>query len=108
MNTDKIRQRFLDFRRRLYVDHDLSAVDDYLHPEFRSDSPLIREAGIAAYKQFVQGFYRGVPDLRPVEQFVLVEGGYLMAMTSWTATHTGPFLGREPTGKKLMFSTADR
>src|SRR5437868_1143994 len=99
MNANEIRHRFLDFRRRLYVNHDLSAVDDYLHPEFRSESPFIREVGIAAYKHFVQGFYRGVPDLRPVEQFVLVEGCRLMAMTSWTATHTGSFLGREPTGK---------
>src|SRR5262249_11261194 len=108
MNPDEIRERFLDFRRRLYVDHDLSAVDDHLHAEFRSASPLIREAGIPAYKQFVQGFYRGVPDLRPVEQFVLVEVSHLMAMTSWKATHTGPFLGCEPTGKELMFSTADK
>ena len=108
MSFDETRQRFLDFRRRLYEQHDLSAIDDIVHPHFTSHNPLVPGRGIAAYKAFVQGvFFRGVPDMRPVSQQILVEGERLMAMTNWQATHTGTFLGVPPTGKALHFKTAD-
>jgi predicted ester cyclase len=102
------RERFLAFRKRLYVEHDLAAVDEYLHPSFASENPMVGGTGIAAYKTFIERFYTGVPDLRPVEQHVLVEGDELMAMTTWSATHTGTFLGATPTHKVLRFATADR
>ena len=108
MRNDEIRQRFLDFRRRLYGQHDLGAVDAHLDPQFVSHNPLVRGSGVAAYKGFVEGvFFRGVPDLHPVSQRVLVEGDQLMAMTRWQATHSGPFLGVPATGKALQFATAD-
>ena len=102
------RDRFLAFRRRLYGDHDLSAVDEYLHPQFSSHSAMIPGVGREVYKQFVERLYQGVPDLRPEEQHILVEGDQLMAMTSWRGTHTGTFLGVPATGTNITFATADR
>jgi predicted ester cyclase len=107
-DPNELRDRFIEFRRRLYEDHDLSAVDAYLHPEFSSHSPMIPGAGREAYKHFVQSLYTGVPDLHASQQHVLVEGEELMAMTQWEATHTGLFLGVPATGKRLTFATADR
>lgn len=108
MTNDETRQRFLDLRKRLYEHHDLSAVDAYLHPHFKSHNPLVGGSGIGGYKTFVRSlFFEGVPDLRPVSQEVLVEGARLMAMTQWQATHTGMFLGVAPTGQALQFATAD-
>ncbi|MBR2688875.1 MAG: ester cyclase [Aquamicrobium sp.] len=108
MTPNDARKRLLAFRSRLYVDHDLGAVDDYLHPEFESDSPLIASPGREAYRQFVRMLHEGLPDLCPVEQTILVEHDRMMAMTHWRATHTGPFLGVAGTGKTLTFKTADR
>ncbi|MET4247181.1 ester cyclase [Bradyrhizobium sp. LA6.7] len=107
-STEVVRQRFLDFRRRLYEEHDLTAVDVYIHPEFTSYSPLIKGRGRAAYKVFVQILHRGVPNLRPVTQHVVVEPEFIMAMTEWVGTHGGPFLGAPATGATLQFKTADR
>ena len=124
-STARIRERFLDFRRRLYGAHDLTAVDDHLHPEFSSHSGNVRprleaarQAALAAdaprvdvrpaYKEFVKTFYVGVPDLRPVSQELVAEDAGLMAMTLWEATHTGVFFGVPATGKALRFATADR
>ncbi|HEX7864313.1 MAG TPA: ester cyclase [Variovorax sp.] len=117
----RTRERFLDFRSRLYNRHDLTAVDDHLHPEFASHSanvrPLLEAArsnGASpvdvrpAYKEFVKTFYVGLPDLKPVHQEVMAEDDGLMAMTQWKATHTGVFFGVPATGKALHFSTADR
>lgn len=108
MVPNDARERLLSFRKRLYTDHDLTAVDEHLHPDFESDSPLIAQPGREAYKQFIRMLYDGLPDLLPVEQTILVEQERMMAMTSWRATHTGPFLGIAGTGKILAFKTADR
>ncbi|MFS2163322.1 ester cyclase [Variovorax sp. Varisp62] len=117
----RIRERFLDFRSRLYDQHDLTVVDEHLHPEFSSHSPNVRplleaarSAGAPrpdvrpAYKEFVKAFYVGLPDLKPMRQEIMVEDEGLMAMTQWEATHTGVFFGVPATGKALHFSTADR
>lgn len=108
--TDPIslRDRFLTFRRRLYVEHDLSAIDDHLHPAFSSHSPMIPGTGPEAYKRFARQLLDGVPDLRQVDLHVLVQDDNLMAMTSWEGTHTGTFLGAAATGKTVAFATADR
>jgi predicted ester cyclase len=103
-----LRSKFLDFRRRLYEERDLTAVDTYVHPEFTSHNALIKGRGRDAYKTFVQMLHTGVPDLRPVTQHVVVEAGVLMSMTNWVGTHGGPFLGVPATGVKLHFCTADR
>lgn len=102
------RDRFLAFRHRLYVEHDLTAVDEYLHPQFSSHSPMIQGIGHDAYKRFVSQLHDGVPDLRQVNLHVLAEDENLMAMTSWEGTHTGSFLGAAATGKAVTFATADR
>lgn len=117
----RIRERFLDFRSRLYDQHDLTVVDEHLHPEFSSHSPNVRplleaarSAGAPrpdvrpAYKEFMKAFYVGLPDLKPMRQEIMVEDEGLMAMTQWEATHTGVFFGVPATGKALHFSTADR
>ena len=102
------RDRFLAFRHRLYVEHDLSAVDDHLHPEFSSQNPMIRGTGPEAYRRFARQLHEGVPDLRQIDLHVLVQDDNLMAMTSWEGTHTGSFLGAPATGKVITFATADR
>ncbi|MGO4713491.1 ester cyclase [Bradyrhizobium sp. 2TAF24] len=122
-DTTSIRSRFLDFRERLYIRHDLGAVDEYVHPLFRSHSDNIAPVFAAyrasrpsdpepldmrpAYKLFVTAFHVGLPDLQPVHTDIVVEAQQLMAMTRWSGTHLGPFRGLAATGKTLHFATAD-
>lgn len=102
------RDRFLAFRHRLYVEHDFSAIDDHLHPEFSSHNPMIQGTGPEAYRRFARQLLEGVPNLRQIDLHVLAQDGNLMAMTSWEGTHTGNFLGAPATGKPVTFATADR
>lgn len=104
--NDDIRQRFVAFRERLYGRHDLSAVDEMVHPDFTSGSPLI-EPGIEGYKAFARMLTRALPDLRALRQDILVEGDRLMAMAEWQGTHRGLLLGADATGAVLRFATAD-
>ncbi|WP_343715999.1 ester cyclase [Inquilinus sp.] len=104
--NDDIRRRFLEFRDRLYGRHDLSVVDEIVHPDFTSDSPLITP-GIEGYKAFARMLTQALPDLKALRQEVVVEGDRLMAMAQWQGTHRGPLLGAAPTGAVLRFATAD-
>lgn len=105
-DSDDIRQRFVAFRERLYGRHDLAAVDEMVHPDFTSDSPLITP-GIEGYKAFARMLIQALPDLRALRQDVVVEGDRLMAMAQWQGIHRGPLLGAAPTGAVLRFATAD-
>jgi predicted ester cyclase len=104
--SEDIRQRFLEFRERLYGAHDLDAVDGMVHPDFTSDSPLIAP-GIKGYKAFARMLTQAMPDLQALSHEVVVEGDRLMAMAQWQGTHRGPLLGAAPTGAVLRFATAD-
>ncbi|MGO1074661.1 ester cyclase [Inquilinus sp. CA228] len=106
MSSEDVRQRFLEFRERLYGRHDLAAVDEMVHPDFTSDSPLIAP-GIAGYKAFARMLQTALPDLQALRHDVVVEGDRLMAMAQWQGTHRGLLLGAAPTGAVLRFATAD-
>ena len=101
-----IKNRVVDFRRRLYVDRDFTAVDDYIHPDFRSHNPLVKP-GRDAYRAFATGFHQGIPDLRPDIHQVMADGDRVVTFIRWEGKHTGPFLGVAPTGKRVAFETAD-
>lgn len=106
--TDKetMASRVKNFRERLYGKHDLTAVDDYVHPAFRSHNALLKP-GPEGYKAFAQGFHNGLPDLRPQLQHVLVHGDRVVTFTHWEGTHTGAFRDAAPTGNRITFETAD-
>lgn len=104
--NDALKARMIAFRRRLYLEHDLGAVDDYIHPQFRSHNALV-EPGRAGYRAFAAHFHAGLPDLTPDFRHVLAEGDKVVTFIHWQATHTGPFRGIPATGKSLVFETAD-
>ena len=106
MDPNTLKARMVDFRRRLYVDRDLGAVVDYIHPDFKSHIALVAP-GIAGYKAFAAGFHHGMPDLHPDIRHVLAEDDRVVTFIHWQATHTGTFLGVPATGKKITFETAD-
>src|SRR6266542_4081938 len=103
---EMMKSRLIEFRSRLYGKHDLSAVDDFVHPEFRSHNGLLKP-GLDAYKAFARSFHEGLPDMRPDMYQILVEGDRIVAFTNWQGTHSGPFRGMAPTGRNVSFETAD-
>ena len=100
MDNETLKASIVEFRRRLYVDHDLTAIDRYLHPEFRSHNALV-EPGRDGYRAFAAGFHQGLPDMTPDFRHVLADGDRVVTFIHWQATHTGPFRGIPATGKKL-------
>ena len=88
--------------------HDLGAVDALLSPDFFSHASAPGAArGPAGPMAFLEGLFKAFPDLTSSEDLLISEGD--LAVVRWTirATHAGPYLGREATGRRIEVSGMD-
>ncbi len=81
-------------------------VVDALHaPDFVDHDPGGRPPDNAGFKRGIADLYAAFPDLRArVEDLVVDETNATVAVR-WSAagTHTGPYLGAAPTGRRISF-----
>jgi predicted ester cyclase len=80
---------------------DTSTFDALVSPrvvvEVGSSAPI----GLDEWRANLEAFYRGFPDGRHVIEEVLVAGSHGVSRFRFVGTHTGEFLGRSPTGRKV-------
>lgn len=90
---------------------DLAALADLAAPGFVEHTALAfpghPHTGPAAIEWFVTGFRTAFPDLRATVEDLVVSGDKVAARVTWTGTHTGRFLGIDPTGKRIRVSGLD-
>jgi predicted ester cyclase len=68
--------------------------------EVGSSAPI----GLEEWRAHLQEFHRGFPDSRHEIEEILVAGSHGVSRCRFVGTHTGEFLGRAPTGKKISVS----
>lgn len=56
-------------------------------------------------REFMQVFYTGFPDLRIEIGEVIASGSLVVAEYELLGTHSGPFLGHQPTGRAFRIPT---
>jgi predicted ester cyclase len=61
--------------------------------------------GRSGQRQAVEAFLAGFSDLRNEIEFMVGEGDLVAAHQTWTGTHDGAFLGVEPTGREVTFTS---
>jgi steroid delta-isomerase-like uncharacterized protein len=92
--------------RRFYAeaidDRDLDAVDRLLSEDFAHDD---EPRGRAGQRQAVAAFLDGFSDLRNEILLILAEDDLVAAHQRWTGTHDGSFMGIEPTGRRVEFTS---
>jgi hypothetical protein len=71
-----------------------------LRPALADAEPYIQHGGI-------KGLRNIFPDLHLTVEDRIFGGDKIVARNTWTATHRGAFLGIEPTGKHVTFTTID-
>ena len=96
--------------RRVYVaafnDRRLDALDELFDAAVvdRSVAKAEEQVGLEGFKQRIAGHHRGVSDLR-MSIHELVENDTSIAFRwSFTGTHDGPWLGRQPTGRSFTLN----
>lgn len=77
-------------------------LDEVLAPDFVAhDLPPAMPAGREGLKAFRRLVERAFPDLKPTIHDIIAEDNKVAARIGLESTHTGDFLGIEPTGKRL-------
>jgi predicted ester cyclase len=87
----------------IYANGDLELADELVHPDFVDHEPAHPEQPIGpdSVKQTVQQLHKVFADLRFEVEHELAEGDRVVQLVTMRGRHTGPLMGREPTGKEF-------
>lgn len=104
---DRNKRVVRDFYEAVFVNHDLGAVDRFMHDDYiqhNADCPQ----GKAGFIEFHRGFFAAVPDFRATINMMVAEDDKVFVYNTVTGTHTGHgFLGYPPTNNQIRFDTVD-
>jgi len=76
-------------------------LDQVCDPSFKSHDPLAGDADIAGVKRQAEGYRAAFPDLHMTILGACAEGDTACVLWRCTGTHTKPFMGVAPTGRKM-------
>jgi steroid delta-isomerase-like uncharacterized protein len=62
--------------------------------------------GSAAFREYMEETWRGLPDFRPESWTLIGEGDRIAAELVLTGTHEGEFFGFRPTGRKVRWNAS--
>ena len=82
-----------------YNKQNLDIFDDLVAPDFVDHTH--QQQGLKKLKKIFHEAYIGFPDLHETIEDIIAEGDKVWARLTYTATHTGEYLGLAPTGKKI-------
>ena len=101
-NKDLVR-RFVEV---VIAGTDLDAIDAMVAPDYLDhDAPPEQKRGPEGVKAMLALVRESLQDLRVTTEDMIAEGDKVVTRHSAEATHTGPFLGREATGRRLRWQT---
>jgi predicted ester cyclase len=85
----------------IYTKGDLELADELIHPDFVDHEPAHPEqpTGPESVKQTVRHLVSAFGELRFEVEDEIAEGGKVVQLVTMSGRHTGPLMGREPTGK---------
>lgn len=92
------------FARKLWIEKNTNAIDDYLHPNIAIHSPLGNLFGHEAMKNIVKAWITAFPDLSVKHLHIICEDDLTVIHWEAEGTHQGVFKGIEPTGRHVSYS----
>lgn len=98
--------------RRIYADvwssGNVGAMRELFSPDLafmdREDSSL---SGIAGLEELTRRWHTGFPDMQEEVLDLVVDGDKAICRFRLTGTHLGPFLGIQPTGRRIAIEGVD-
>jgi len=63
--------------------------------------------GRQAIKEGVTGFLQAFPDIEVSIEHLIAEGEFVVSLSSWSATHSGPFAGIPASGHRIVSTGID-
>jgi steroid delta-isomerase-like uncharacterized protein len=96
----KIRRHFLEVLNQ----GKLASIEEIYHPQYVLHAPVGTgdTIGYEGLKQRVIDFRTGFPDIRFTVETIIIEDDDAAARWTLAGTHTGNFVGLEPTGRSVI------
>jgi predicted ester cyclase len=87
----------------IYAKGDLELADELIHPDFVDHEPAHAEqpTGPESVKQTVRHLQSMFGELRFEVEDEIAEGDRVVQLVTMSGRHTGPLIGREPTGREF-------
>jgi predicted ester cyclase len=87
----------------IYTNGDLELADELIHPHFADHDPAHPEhpTGPEGVRQTVRDLHGMFGELRFEIEDEIAEGDKVVQLVTMSGRHTGPLMGREPTGKSF-------
>jgi steroid delta-isomerase-like uncharacterized protein len=103
-NTEAANKELLRrFYKEVYVDWNMSLVDDVVSPQFTShDWPADGPTGPQAFRDYYTELRSAVPDARYEVDDLIAEGDRVVVRWRLLGTHKGDFKGLAPTGRPIV------
>jgi predicted ester cyclase len=87
----------------IYAKGDLELVDELVHPDFADHEPTHprQPSGPESVRRTVEHLHTAFDDLRFEVQDEIAEGDKVVQLVVMSGRHTGPLMGRGPTGREF-------
>jgi predicted ester cyclase len=87
----------------IYAKGDLELADELIHPDFVDHEPAHpgQPTGPESVRRTVQQLHSAFGDLRFEVEDEIGEGDKVVQLVTMSGRHTGPLMGREPTGQEF-------
>jgi predicted ester cyclase len=85
----------------IYTKGDLELADELVHPDFMDHEPAHapQPTGPESVKQTVRHLRSAFGELRFAVEDEIAEGDRVVQLVTMSGRHTGPLMGRDPTGR---------
>lgn len=105
MNTESLQTLAYSFAEALNTKN-VDLFDTFIAPDYIQHNPAVAQ-GLAGLKEFFTGWLAAFPDTYVTVEDSLAAGDRVVGRFTYTATHTGPFLGIPATGNRINMRSID-
>ena len=96
------------FYEEVFNKKNLNVIDELCSPGFVDHSALPgQRPGSAGLKDVFRDYFKAFPDMSLTTHEMIAEGDIVVTRFTGQGTHSGPFFGSAPTGKKVSFTGID-
>jgi steroid delta-isomerase-like uncharacterized protein len=101
MSPEELKAKAQRFIEEVWNNHDLSAIEEFIAPEYTITGSQPPVEGPDGYRQFAQAVLAAFPDIHfTVEEFITT-GDKTVMRWAWQGTHRGTWMGVPATGKVI-------
>jgi predicted ester cyclase len=94
------------FAESVFVNKDLSAVDQYMKADYIQNNPLVKQ-GASGFREFFETWFDAVPDWRYSLKMIIAEGDEVWVYGAYSGTLGKEWLGISAKGQKYAFDSVD-